>query len=218
MKYATAILVALASGCTANNPNYVGDVDGGFGSDFGGIRFDGGKHDGPGSPDLAGSACTDGQRRCATGASEICLSSMFQVDRMCPSMSMCHEGYCQPPPTSPTSQIGASCENMFSGSGPQENQCLLNLQDKLSCMPFFDPTAGGIVWRCDHEIGMGLPGTPCTMGAQCRSGFCGSNLTCFRACQSDQDCPQTQTQSTRCMTVSIVVEGMQVSAQSCIPN
>jgi len=222
MKYATVMLVALVSGCTADNPNYLGDVDGAGSSDGGNLRLDGGGgHDSGnvGTPDLAGTSCADGQRRCTTSSSEICINAMFTTDRTCPSMSTCNEGYCQPPPTSPASQIGASCENSFGGgSGPQENQCLLNLSDKLSCMPFFDPTAGGIVWRCDKEVGMGLPGTPCTMGAQCRSGFCGSNGTCFRACQSDQDCPQTSTQQTRCQSVSIVVEGMQVDAQSCIPN
>jgi len=222
MKYATALLVALASGCTANNPNYLGDVDGSGGNSDGGIHFlDGSTHDlaGGGKPDLAGNTCADGTRRCATAASEICINAMFTTDRTCPSMSMCHEGYCQPPPAVAGSQVGASCEMpMFGGTGPQENQCLLNLAAKLSCMPFFDPTAGGIVWRCDKEVGMGLPGTPCTMGAQCRSGFCGSNGTCFRACQSDQDCPQTSTQQTRCQSVSIVVEGMQVDAQSCVPN
>ncbi|HZS40526.1 MAG TPA: hypothetical protein VFF06_27025 [Polyangia bacterium] len=218
MKYATAILVALASGCTADNPNFIGDGDGGV--DSGGIRFDGGQHDlAKGGADLAGTTCADGQRRCGAGASEICINAMFTTDRMCPSMSMCHEGYCQPPAAVAGSQVGANCEMpMFGGTGPQENQCLLNLAAKLSCMPFFDPTAGGIVWRCDTEVGQGLPATPCTMGSQCRSGFCGSNGTCFRACQSDQDCPQTSQQQTRCQNVSIVVEGMQVDAQSCTPN
>jgi hypothetical protein len=217
MKYATAVAVALLSGCTANNPNYIGGIDGG--SDAGGLHLDGAARDLPSAPDLSTPKCTDGERHCANGGSEICINGVFTTDRTCPSMSMCSQGYCQPPPMSTDSQLGADCAmQMFLDSGPQENQCLQNLADNLSCEPFFDPTAGGIVWRCDKMIGAGLPATPCTMGSQCRSGFCGSNGTCFRACQGDQDCPQNGGAPVGCKNVMIVVEGQAVTAGSCTPN
>ncbi len=221
MKYATVVAVALISGCTVDNPNYVGRGDAGVLPD-GAANLDGASADlTSGKQDLSsGGQCVEGERRCGNGGadSEICINAAYTVDRTCPSGSLCQQGYCQPPQPEGGGQLGTDCAMpTFVGSGPQENQCLQNLSDKLSCMPFFDPSAGGIVWRCDREIGMGVPGTPCTMGSQCRSGFCGSNGTCFRACQGDQDCPVENNGQTFCRQVSIVVEGQQVTAGSCIP-
>jgi hypothetical protein len=216
MKYATVVAVALLSGCTVDNPNYVGDGDAGFTPD-GALHLDGGSRDLTAKDAPITGQCTDGERRCENGSSQICINAMYTVDRMCPQGSQCQQGYCQPPPAM-GGQLGADCAmTTFAGDGPSENQCLAVLTDKLSCEPFFDPSAGGIVWRCDREIGSGVPATPCTMGSQCRSGFCGSNGTCFRACQGDQDCPVENGSQTFCRQVSIVVEGQQVTAGSCTP-
>ena len=56
-------------------------------------------------------------------------------------------------------------------------------------------------------------------GDDCRSGFCGSNGTCFRACLNQADCPimGNTGQPYRCENVDVTVEGIKVQEKSCIP-
>src|SRR5262249_22536939 len=102
---------------------------------------------------------------------------------------------------------------------PQENVCFSTTGDSFSCEPFVDANTKKISWFCDKAVGAGLPGNACTKGDDCRSGFCGSNGTCFRACLDPVDCPPVPGTNTpyNCSTVQIVVEGEQVSAKSCVP-
>jgi hypothetical protein len=150
-------------------------------------------------------------------ASEVCKAGMFAVDRTCPTQSFCASGYCNAP--------GGGAQSCQLSGGPNEQDCL-GLSSTLSCQPFVDPknpTAAGVQWFCDTEVAPcttmppgGCPGDACTSGAQCRSGFCGSNGTCYRACLSQADCPSTNP-ALKCSTVQIDVEGVMVSALSCIP-
>lgn len=211
-----ALMLGLVA-CTAANPNYVGQ--GGGGPD-GAVPVDGAQPDlgrGGGSTDLA-PVCQDGQRACLTvSASASCVSGQYTLDRKCPTGSKCVIGYCGAPPQVPGSVVGLPCD---AAPGPQENQCIVNTAggDQLSCEPFVDPQSKSIRWACARPIGAGLPGAPCTAGSDCRSGFCGDNGTCFRACQIDTDCPLEPTgKRLSCHTVKITVEGVPVSQGSCVP-
>jgi hypothetical protein len=206
--FARAALLLLLPACTAHNSFYVPDGDEGAPTDLG--RRDGAPPlDLSGPHDLAiGGPCVIGQRSCAGSFSEYCPNGMFAADRACPTGSMCAVGHCQPP-------LGAHpCDAV---PGPQENQCVA-VSDTLSCQPFVvKPNTATIGWSCTKAVGAGLPGVACTSGAQCRSGFCGSNGTCFRACANSADCPQaTMGKPFSCSTVNIIVEGIPIKAGSCI--
>jgi hypothetical protein len=213
MKRQLCALVLLLAACTAPNPNYAGpggDGDGGAGSDAG-ITDDLGPQ-----PDLT-PACNAGDRLClANTGSAACVDGHYVLDRKCPPDSVCAAGYCQAPPMSPATLVGQGCDL---GGGPQENNCFSQV-DTLSCQPFV--SNGGptdVTWICDKAVGQGLPGSACTQGSDCRSGFCGSNGTCFRTCQTNADCPFQGNTPNRfnCSNVTIVVEGVTVMAKSCIP-
>lgn len=221
-KPCAALLVLVAAcelSCTTVNPDFVG-----FGAGVDGGATDGSPEGHPdlhaGGPDLA-PVCTAGQRAClATTGSAACQGGQLKLDRKCPTGSSCTAGYCQAPPMSSTSLTGQSCDVGF---GPQENNCFANggpAADTLSCEPFVtDPAQMGVSWVCAPSVGQGLPGTACTRGDECRSGFCGSNGTCFRACAQDNDCPFQGSTGKRyaCNNVDVTVEGVTVSAKSCIP-
>jgi hypothetical protein len=218
MKYrVTAAAALLLSACTSLNPNYnpngvVPDGGVGPGSDGGT-----GNNKDSGTPGDLAAVCKDTQRQClATTGSAACVSGQYMLDRKCPMGSMCKTGYCQPPAMSFVNPTGNPCDV---AGGPQENQCFSQVTDTLSCQPFVtDPANKSVSWICATSVGMGLPGAPCTDGSTCRTGFCGSNGTCFRACQLDTDCP-VQTNGTRynCREVTITVEGVAVKQTSCIP-
>ena len=77
---------------------------------------------------------------------------------------------------------------------------------------------GDVGWICGRPVGMGFPGTKCTSGSECRSGFCGDNGFCFRACKGDFDCPQGGQVQFVCADTTIVVDGKKVTAGSCVPQ
>lgn len=201
-------LLLLVAGCTAHNPDYMpgagggGDLAGTPPADLAGAVVD-----------LAGpmGACSSGQRTCAgTVASDRCEGGMFVVDRVCPMGSACMSNYCAPPPPVPASQVGQRCDQI--GGGPQQLACMA--APGLSCQPFVVAGTDTLRWYCDTAVGAGVAGTHCTKGSDCRSGFCGSNGTCFEACQQ----ASTTTFCTlSCQTVDIVVEGVKTSVKSCIP-
>jgi hypothetical protein len=212
-KYRAAAIVLAFAACTAPNPNFAGGSGDGGASDG---SVDGSSADGLSPVDMT-AVCMPKQRTClAQTGSALCEAGQFKLDRKCPNLSTCTTGYCQPPPVSSTSLVGASCDP---AGAPQENVCFSTTGDVLSCEPFVDPNTKKIGWFCDKAVGMGLPGTTCATGDDCRSGFCGSNGTCFRSCLDQTDCPLMGNtgQPYRCATVAIVVEGEQVSAKSCIP-
>jgi hypothetical protein len=208
-----ALVVALAS-CTSPNPNYVGPTLG-----DGGGGFDMSVTDGPpGGGDLS-AVCMAGMRGCLSSTvSASCEAGQFKLDRKCPNQSMCAMGYCSEPPQSVGSIVGTPCDQ---GGGPQENACFSTggTTDALSCEPFVNPSSKAIDWICNKAVGAGLPGTMCTTGDDCRSGFCGSNHTCFRSCLDQTDCPFNNATGMQfqCGNVDIVVEGIKLSVKSCIP-
>jgi len=215
-----AATFALLAACTSPNPNWEFASGGGDAGTDGSFVTDGGPHDGP-AMDLE-PVCMPGQRTClAQSGSADCDQGQFKLDRKCPNMSMCMTGYCQPPPQSSTSSIGVTCD-VGGSAAPRENDCFPmtgGTANTLSCQPFVDPATKKVSWFCDDQVGTGLPGTACTQGDQCRSGFCGSNGTCFRACLDQMDCPLMGSTGLlyRCELVDIVVEGVKVTAKSCIP-
>ena len=120
-------------------------------------------------------------------------------------------------PFSAATPAGHPCD---AGGTAQENQCFSAVTDTLSCEPFItDPSNKMVAWFCAHSVGQGLPGAACTDGSTCRTGFCGSNGTCFRACGAGAPCPvpPNGTVPYRCAGVKILVEGVEVQATSCIP-
>ncbi len=218
MRYcSTAAAALLLSACTAANPFYVGPTI--VGSDGSGLSDGGtGAHDLAGHPSDLASVCTDGQRQCLanTGSGE-CANGQYMLDRKCPMSSMCMKGYCDPPPSDAATPAGHPCD---AGGTAQENQCFSAVTDTLSCEPFItDPSNKMVAWFCAHSVGQGLPGAACTDGSTCRTGFCGSNGTCFRACGAGAPCPvpPNGTVPYRCAGVKILVEGVEVQATSCIP-
>jgi hypothetical protein len=144
-------------------------------------------------------------------SSLVCSGGAFEVSRVCPSQSFCANGYCNAPGGNPM-----SCD----AAGPNELDCLTTPTATLSCQPFVDPSnpvASQVKWFCDDPVGVGLPGDPCTTGSECRSGFCGSNGTCFRACTTSCPAKSHTGMPLHCAAVTIDVEGVMVSATSCIP-
>ena len=220
MKLAAGAL--LLSACTVLNPSYdpTGGVGGGGGGDLGSHGSSDGAaeaHDlastGP-TPDLM-PICTGEQRLClANSGSAGCVDGNYVLDRKCPMGSMCASGYCQPPSLG-IPPAGINCDF---GTGPAENNCFAvgGADNGLSCQPYVNGLTGNVSWACTPKIGAGLPGDACQDGAQCRSGFCGSNGTCFRTCRVDTDCPQSATRHLRCATTDVIVEGKTVHENSCI--
>lgn len=217
MKYrGTAALAFLVCGCTSANPYYVGEssADGSF-------SLDGGERDGAqGQPDQArardfAAACSDGQRSCGNlpQRSEVCAAGEPTADRACPAASSCVSGYCQAPPMTGGGD-GQPCDQNTTGM-PLEGDCT-NFTTDLSCQPFVDPADKMVAWVCARHVGPGLPGDSCTSGKTCRSGFCGANGTCFRGCLLSTDCPNNG-KLLKCAPVAITVEGVMVTAGSCIP-
>ncbi len=204
-------LFGLLGACTVANPLYVGRDAGGVVITDGSVVV--------GSPDMSGvdlakppdPGCTTGERSCSASDSLVCQSGSFVSDRTCPkasaiaAASVCADGYCAPP-------AGAvSCE---AEGGQTEAACFgIGGMGTLSCQPF--ASTGSVKWFCATTVGMGGSGSPCNVGSVCRSGFCGSNGTCFRACISDNDCPQMGNANT-CTDVGISLEGQTITAGSCI--
>jgi hypothetical protein len=240
MRYSVMMVIACAA-CTVDNPSYVGggapsDGDGGSGGPgssapdlahaHGGghpdLAIAPGPHDDGGSGtqsfDLAAPLCSPGSRRCVSSpalTAEVCSGGQWR-DRECPagsvagSGSSCTNGHCTPPTTNGTT----SCDT----GGPLEQVCSQNGNGppEFSCQPFLtDSRAKAVEWWCAMAIGAGSggAGAACTRGSDCHSGFCGSNGTCFWACQIDGDCP---TVGMRCNAVTLEVEGVAVSAPSCM--
>jgi hypothetical protein len=214
-----------------------GGAGGGGGGGNGGpdLSSPPGAHDMSGGVDLFGAAgdmmmvCAPGARRCVdlpTPTSEQCNGSGtdYRVDRRCPfgnatmMGAACTSGYCQPPTTNGTT----SCDG---GGGPLEDVCSGpgNMGKEFSCEPFItDPATKTVRWWCAvaavASTTGGGAGASCTSGAQCHSGFCGSNGTCFWACQSTGNCPQAGGGNTMpCTSVTLRVEGVNVTAKSCTP-
>jgi hypothetical protein len=194
-------LVIILAACTSHNPSYVGNED-----------LSSTSKDMAGPADLSGpmGSCGAGERKCAgTSASDGCERGMFVVDRQCPAGSICNLTYCAPPATMLPTQIGQRCDV----GGPQQVQCMANRTAMLACQPFVDPNDHSLHWFCDKAVGKGGAGTSCKQGSECQSGLCGSNGTCFVACQMDFEC----TNGLKCDNVQIVVEGVRVQAGSCAP-
>jgi hypothetical protein len=173
-------------------------------------------------PDLAHPGeCGPGERQCTntpSPSSESCQSNMFVLDRRCPFASLafngatCNGGYCRPP----TGQTMLPCGT--AGGDGDDFICAQqgNGTRALSCQPFVsNPAKGTVEWFCAVAVtnARGSAGDPCTSGAECRTGFCGSNGTCFVACTNDNECPGP----IGCGNVKITVEGVTVSTQSCVP-
>jgi hypothetical protein len=219
-----AVSALLLSACTVLNPSYDPSSGGGLGSGGGvdsGVLSDGSvviaRDLTPTGPvaDLA-PVCSGSQRQClATSGSASCMGGNYVLDRKCPMGSMCASGYCQAPGLG-IPPAGVTCDF---GQGPAENNCFSATggDNGLSCQPFISNLTGDFTWVCTPKVGAGLPGDACQDGSQCRSGFCGSNGTCFRTCHTDQDCPQSQTKHLTCASVDLVVEGKPLQADSCIP-
>jgi hypothetical protein len=216
------LILALAS-CTVDNPLYTPGVSGDLagttdlaGTKLGDLSFPADKSD------LADPACMIGQRACLASGSAGCHMGTFVKDRTCPTGSACTTGYCQAPPPA-TNNVGKDCAPTAT---PTESLCVAGLSggepSKIpSCQPFLDPNGGdigkGVHWVCAPPIGTGISGTPCTEGSQCRSGFCGSNGTCFRSCITAADCPAGNPGGGwTCSVVSITVEGSMLMASSCV--
>ncbi len=219
-----ALLCAGAAACTVDNPNYRSISFDAAGTGANDLAVSDANVIGPGSPDLAKPPvvdllvppeCVPGQLFCNDNKVIGCEQGKFVVVRYCPQGSICSDGSCLAPMSNPAPGLaGSTCE---SSSGPIENWCLETIGLDLSCQPFLDGT--DVTWSCAPAIGNGVPTTPCTDGLACRSGFCGDNGTCFRACTEDQDCPPfVNNTKTKCSTVSIWVEGHKISAKSCIPD
>ena len=211
MRFVAAAVAVLACtvGCTAHNPDYLGD-GGGPGGDLAGVTLDM-----TGAVvDLSGpmGTCSPGDRKCAgTVASDRCEGGMFVVDRTCPSASSCASDYCGAPTAMFGTQIGARCD---ANGGAQQLQCMASPTAMLSCQPFVDPGSKTVRWFCDKSVGAGRASTPCTSGAQCRSGFCvAATGKCFDACQRDQDCGLNS--GLTCQSLGITVEGVALTAKGC---
>ncbi|HEY7957215.1 MAG TPA: hypothetical protein VII38_18040 [Polyangia bacterium] len=205
------------SACTAANPLYLGPggqgkPDGATAHDLGATSNDlGTTH----HPDLA-PICTDGERMCAGAISTVCKSGKVETDRHCPTDGTCAAGYCQPPAAMVGSVEGQECDP---NGSPFDGFCLQS-STSLTCQPFItDASNQSLVWVCADAVGPGGIGTSCTHGSECRSGFCGSNGTCFRACDPSPSlgCPQqTNGNPPRCEQVDIDVEGVPLTEYGCV--
>jgi hypothetical protein len=204
--------VALVVGsCTAANPDYDPFSEGGM-PPIGDMRpppHADLRMPPPPKPDMAPPPqCHD--RACESSTvSGVCVNGKLLADRTCPTSSTCKAGYCQVPPLAPPSTQGTACTS--------EVQCnfLPNTSD-TSCEPFI--VGGAAVWVCASRVGDGGSGASCTNGAECRSGYCiDSAGTCFRACSgSDTDCPVRNGTRLKCRAATIRVEGVLVTANSCV--
>jgi hypothetical protein len=225
---------AAAIGCTASNPNFIGNVpssdlaSNGGAHDLAGVGGDGGGGGGHGSGlDMAdhsgdmAAQCSGDQRLCIqvpSPTSVLCTSGMFVKDRVCPfgngssQGAVCQNGYCAPPTTNGTTSCGTGgpleqvCEQMGSGTAKP-----------FSCQPFIsNPSTPTVDWWCAVAAnkGAGVAGSSCTKDSDCHTGFCASNGTCFWSCQSTGDCLSA---TLTCKAVTIKVEHVQVSATSCAP-
>jgi hypothetical protein len=199
--------------CTSENPHYTGALD---------LNALGDGAVGEGDlastkkGDMAGSAtCVDGQRSCTATGSLGCAGGVYVEDRICPAGSMCSGGHC-PAPTGGGPNVGKDCAP---AGHPTESICVAGITSGIatvpSCQPFFTPSSTAPMWICAPRIGVGLPGQACTSGAMCRSGFCGDNGSCYRACITQADCPSTGG-PWKCEAVKIIVEGALVQAPSCV--
>ena len=205
-------LLAILPACTARMRAYLGVVDdvapSASAPDLGARDL------GYLPPDLTvlGGSCGGDERACLAGggASERCAGEVFVIDRSCPGESSCAGGFCQPPPEG-TGMLGRRCDE---GGVAAEPQCQPTLPGDPTCTPFVGAD-GDAAWYCAKPVGAGGPGSACTAGNACRSGFCGSNGTCFRACQSD--CPMVGGTQLHCAPVTIHVEGRELLARSCVP-
>jgi hypothetical protein len=171
--------------------------------------------------DLATPACMPGERACSATASDACVNGTFVAERVCPvgAVPVCAAGHCLAPPAMAGAVIGKPCTV---GGKPSEAFCVGGgtAVNQPSCEPFVDPSNDKVIdWLCAPRVGTGVPATPCTSGSTCRSGYCGNNGTCFRSCVTVADCPSQTTVTTwNCAPVMIEVEGLSVTANSCIPG
>lgn len=218
------LFVFFASACTSANPDYhraivfdMGAAGDAAARDFGIAAagdLAGADLKSPG-PDFAQPVeCSGAQRRCKDKEAQGCVAGKYTTDRIC--TVSCVDGSCTAPTDSSVGGLqGSDCAN--DANQPRENDCLLSTQLNLSCEPFL--VDNDLAWRCANAVGSGVPATPCTTGDVCRSGFCGSNGTCFRACIENNDCPQfVNNLEIECRQVSILVEGHKISAKSCVPK
>jgi hypothetical protein len=162
--------------------------------------------------DLSPPPCTASQRSCDGKDSERCKAGLFVPDRQCPAASMCESGYCSVPPGSITTTTGKSC--VF-GSGGSNATCATGAATPDTCQPFISSAGppAQVTWVCDTPVGAGVAGTACTKDADCGSGFCALNGSCFSACATVAECPSPA--QMQCKQVTIVVEGATVLAMSC---
>jgi hypothetical protein len=194
--------------CTVDNPLYTPSVSS-ANPDLLGVVTDLAS-----TSDLAKPGCVDGKRACTGMKTEsvLCENGTFVADRTCPSGSSCGDGYCGVP-SAGSNNTGLSCDGP---SGPNATLCFNGASMPLpDCQPFVQ--AGAIVWACAAPVGNGIVGTMCTQGSKCRSGFCGSNGTCFRACGVGSDCP-TSVGKWVCSPVKITVEGVDTTVHGCVPG
>jgi hypothetical protein len=209
-----ALGILCAMGCTAHNPDFVGDGGGGgAGADLAGVTVD-----------LAGvvldlsgpmGTCTGDQRKCSgAAASDRCEGGMFVIDRECPASSSCTNNYCAPPTAMFGTQIGARCD---ANGGAQQVQCSASLTAMLSCQPFVDPATKGVRWFCDAAVGAGRAGTHCAKNSECRSGVCAASGFCLDGCQRDQDCLSTAGNTLTCKSLQMTIEGVTITQKSCSP-
>jgi hypothetical protein len=210
---AAPVALLLVCGCTTANPAFVGSA-----ADLATAADLGGSDGASGLPDLA-PACVEGARSCASATtSAVCQGGAIAADRVCPADSTCQDGVCTAPPDGPGA-IGRSCDDF---GGPSENACFSGgAMPVPSCQPFVvdDPGQPAVEWVCGRPVGDGGPGAPCTSGAQCRTGFCTGKGICFRSCRTVGDCPTPQPGRVfGCDAVTLVVDGVSVTAGSCVPQ
>jgi hypothetical protein len=239
MRVSVVLMACLMFACTRAN---LGFENGAGGRGVGGVGSGGGTGGGGGGPwdladaiadlstpsmrdltlppDVAPPLCLAGERRCVTApvASEACSDGQWSSDRLCPFGARqqmnagCDHGYCAPPTPN-----GTRCDN----GGARENDCVGpgNLGPPFSCQPFItNATKHEVEWWCAIAVMRGTTpaGSPCTSGAECRTGICDGNGTCFRACQSTNDCRGLRNRLV-CKPVTIDVEGQALSTMSCAP-
>lgn len=198
-------LVCATAGCTAENPDFVGDAGTGIrpGADLAVAkpRVD------MATPPIK---CSGVERGCPSpGTAAGCTGGVLAVDRTCPAATSCMGGHCQVPATKPGDTVGTRCSSEADCAGTDAN----------TCDPFVLDANGTVDWRCAHRIGTGISGTKCDVGDDCRTGFCiPATGTCFRLCNgTDRDCPVGDKGiPLRCRPQTIYVEGVAVTALGCV--
>jgi hypothetical protein len=201
--------VFFVAACVADNPYYSPSTE----MDLAGVAPMDLSSAAPGDLSMSSPMCTDGKRACSGSKAEsvVCESGMFVADRMCPTGSTCADGVCGLPASGPNNS-GRSCMSVIGGA--TATLCFQGAMMPVpDCQPFVQ--MGSIVWECAPPVGNGGVGVSCTKGAECRSGFCGSNGTCYRACVFATDCPNSGGKWV-CSPVQISVEGVQTTANSCV--